>query len=211
VCRLNALLFRKATPSPVHKPGGLWPYQIIQNGSHALLKKHFPFLSSHHPPALTGKIPVSHPTLPVLGYLARSSRARSSVKSTERPPRRRTKPPIFADQRSDHRRSATGFQDAHSDYHWVRSIILLLSFTLWHFQTLAVQDSETPGSQATRSDDTSFCLWPTTVSTVPDENSNNVVANPRIGRVLSTSSIYTFSRAAPKTVHTQLPQQLGRG
>jgi hypothetical protein len=75
---------------------------------------------------------------------------------------------------------------------------------LWHFQTLAVQYSETPGSQATRSDDTSFWLWPTTVPTVPDENSNNVVANPRIGRVLSTSSIYTFSRATLTSIENRL-------
>ena len=57
--------------------------------------------------------------------------------------------------------------------------------------------------------------------TVPDENSNSVVANPWIRRVLSTSSFYTFSGGATltsiETVLTQLaqmgrpPYQSGRG
>ena len=39
----------------------------------------------------------------------------------------------------------------------------------------------------------------TMVPTVPDENSNSVVANPWIRRVLSTSSFYTFSGGATLT------------
>ena len=42
------------------------------------------------------------------------------------------------------------------------------------------------------------------VPTVLDENSNNVVANPRIRRVLSTSSIYTFSGATLTSIENRL-------
>lgn len=42
------------------------------------------------------------------------------------------------------------------------------------------------------------------VPTVPDENSNNVDANPRIRRVLSTSSIYTFSGATLTSIENRL-------
>jgi len=42
------------------------------------------------------------------------------------------------------------------------------------------------------------------VPTVPDENSNNIVANPRIRRVLSTSSIYTFSGATLTSIENRL-------
>ncbi|KIJ95345.1 hypothetical protein K443DRAFT_683078, partial [Laccaria amethystina LaAM-08-1] len=42
------------------------------------------------------------------------------------------------------------------------------------------------------------------VPTVPNENSNNIVANPRIRRVLSTSSIYTFSGATLTSIENRL-------
>ena len=44
----------------------------------------------------------------------------------------------------------------------------------------------------------------TLVPTVPDENSNNVVANPRIRRVLSTSSIYTLSGSTLTSIENLL-------
>ena len=83
------------------------------------------------------------------------------------------------DKRSDHRRSTTGSQDAHSDYRWVRCIILLLlatSFTLWHFQTLAIQCHVVKLREATTRISV-FGQPLLTVRTLPDENSKNVVTN----------------------------------
>ena len=124
-----------------------------------------PFLRSS--PTPTRNMPVSHSTPSVLSLLPSLELEDTQIYPVDRNALLDVGPLIFAVQRSDDRRNATGSQDPHFDYHWVCSIVLLLlaiSFTLWHFQTLAVRCSETPGGQPTRSDDTYFCLWPTTVN-----------------------------------------------
>ena len=182
-CR-TLLLGRPHGPRPSHLHqsitinlrGGLWPHQIIQNKSPALLKQPFPSLSSDRPPFPPVKCPSPTPhRLSFLSCPAWSSRARKSTPSTTKSittPSTSRRTANLTDQRTNHRRGTTGSQDAHADYHWVCYIVLLLlaiSFTLWHFQTLAVQCSETPRSQAAGSDDTFFCLWPTT-AIGPDVN-----------------------------------------